>query len=169
MKKLFLVLAACLVSLPAAARDITSEVQYYKNIIVIFSENANKCGFKDEVPFVELAKEELAKMDIPHNPEGLTDVVINITASAGGFLDQSCITYTALQLQVDFQSAFLDKTRFQGEDSTMVMMSERQYTFPMVFYQSGTIYPSSHLEMIDKTKEQLGNLFSSLATLRKQR
>ncbi|MEM7170278.1 MAG: hypothetical protein AAF530_08905 [Pseudomonadota bacterium] len=168
MKILIPFIAACLMSLPAMARDITSEVQYHKDIKVLFSPNADKCGFKDEAPFMELAKEQLDKMDVPYNPDGLTTVVINITASAGGFLDQSCIAYASLRLQVDFKSNFFNQNAYEGEDTIMVIMSERDYTFPMVFYQSGTVYPSSHLEMIDKTKEQLTILFDGLAALRRQ-
>ncbi len=86
MLRLAIFLVALCVTVPAMARNITSEVQYYKNIEVSFSENAHVCGLKDSAPFVELAKKRLNDMDVPHNPDGLVNVVILVTARASGLL-----------------------------------------------------------------------------------
>ena len=38
------------VTVPALARNITTVIQYYKEIEVFFSENAHVCGLKDPEP-----------------------------------------------------------------------------------------------------------------------
>jgi hypothetical protein len=38
------------VTVPALARNITSVIQYYKEIEVFFSANAHMCGLKDPGP-----------------------------------------------------------------------------------------------------------------------
>ncbi len=44
-------LAWVLVTTPALARNITKEVQYFRNVDVVYSEKAHVCGFKDREPY----------------------------------------------------------------------------------------------------------------------
>ena len=92
-------LACVLLSSPAMARSITKEVQYFRNVNVVFSENANVCGFKEKEPYVTFVRERLSKMDIPQNDEAVTDVVVSFTASAGGMLNRNCIVFAQVRLE----------------------------------------------------------------------
>jgi len=166
MLRLTVFLVALSVTVPAMARNITSEVQYYNAIEVSFSENAHVCGLKDEAPFVELAKERLSAMDVPHNPDGLVKLVVLVTASGHGLLKQSCIAHLGVQLQSQMNSSFLDLNAFEGEDQTFVMMSEREYTFPMVFYQTGRVYSELAPTMLEKSLGVMGELLDDLAKAR---
>ena len=91
MLRLIAFLLVLCATVPAMARNITTEVQYYRNIEIRFSENAHVCGLKEPEPFVELAKTRLSAMDVPHNPDGAVDMVVTITATASGLLKQNCI------------------------------------------------------------------------------
>ena len=109
IRALLIVLAAVAFAAPAAAqRNITSEVQYYRDVSLIASENANVCGFNDPTAYVEHVKSGLSAMDVPHNPDALTEAVILVTASAGGFLNRDCIVYIQLRLQATMDASFLE-------------------------------------------------------------
>ena len=166
MLRLTVFLVALCVTVPALARNITSEVQYYKDIEVSFSENAHVCGLNDPAPFVELAKERLSAMDVPHNPDGLVKLVILVTARGSGLLKQSCHAHLGVQLQSQMNSSFLDVNAYEGEDQTFIMMSQREYTFPMVFYQTGRVYGELAPTMPQKSLEVLGELLDDLAKAR---
>ena len=84
MLRLTVFLVALCFTVPTLARNITSEVQYYKNIEVSFSENAHVCGLKDAAPLVELAKERLSDMDVPHTPDAIVSVVMWLSWSPPG-------------------------------------------------------------------------------------
>lgn len=166
MKRLTVFLIALCFSAPASARNITSEVQYYNDIEVSFSQNAHVCGLKDPAPFVELAKKRLSAMDVPYNPDGLVKLAILVTARASGLLEQSCTAHIGLQLQSQMNSQFLDVNAYEGDDQTFVMMSQRDYTFPMVFYQTGRVFSELAPTTPAKALEVLGLLLDDLATAR---
>ncbi len=157
--------ALCLTA-PALARNITSEVQYYNEIEVSFSENAHVCGLTDAAPIVDLAKERLSAMDVPHNPDGLVKLVILVTATASGLLKQDCAAHIGVQLQAQMNSSFLNVNAYEGEDQTFVMLSEREYTFPMVFFQTGRVFTELVPVTPEKTLEVLGLLLDDLAAAR---
>ena len=146
MLRLTVFLVALCVTVPALARNITSEVQYYKEIEVSFSENAHVCGLKDPAPFVGLAEKRLAAMDVPHNPDGLVKLVVLVTARGSGLLEQSCTAHLGLQLQ-----------------------SQMNSTFPMVFYQTGRVYGELAPTMPERSLKVLGELLDDLAKARKLR
>lgn len=166
MKRLTIFLVALCLASPALARNITSEVQYYNEIEVSFSEHANVCGLKDPAPFVELAKKRLSAMDVPYNPDGLVKLVILVTARGSGLLEQSCTAHIGLQLQSQMNSQFLDVSAYEGDDQTFVMMSQREYTFPMVFYQTGRVFSELAPTTSEKALEVLGLLLDDLAAAR---
>lgn len=166
MMRLFIVLSALVAAWPAAARNITSEVQYYRNIDVIFSENAHVCGLNDPAPMSDLAKAQLSAMDVPHNPDGLVDVVILVTARASGLLEQSCTAYVEVQLQSKMNSSFLNLNTYEGTDETLIMMSERGYVFPIVFYQTGSVFAEFSPTTPERTLKVLAALFENLAKAR---
>ena len=166
MKRLLVVLVALCLASPALARNITSEVQYYNDIEVLFSEHAHVCGLKDPAPFVELAKKRLSAMDVPYNPDGLVKLAILVTARGSGLLKQSCTAHIGLQLQSQMNSQFLDVNAYEGDDQTFVMMSQREYTFPMVFYQTGRVFAELAPTTPGKALEILGLLLDDLAAAR---
>lgn len=166
MLRLTVLLIALCLTAPALARNITSEVQYFNAIEVSFSENASVCGLSDPAPLVDLAKERLSAMDVPHNPDGLVKLVILVTARGSGLLKQSCVAHVGVQLQAQMKSSFLDLNAYEGEDQTFVMMSEREYSFPMVFYQTGRVFTELAPTTADKTLEILGQLLDDLAAAR---
>ena len=166
MVRLTLFLVALCITAPALARNITSEVQYYNEIEVSFSENAHVCGLTDPAPIVDLAKERLSAMDVPHNPDGLVKLVILVTARASGLLKQNCAAHVGVQFQAQLNSSFLDVNAFEGEDQTFIMMSEREYSFPMVFFQTGRVFTELAPTTADKTLEILGLLLDDLAAAR---
>jgi hypothetical protein len=166
MVRLTLLLVALCITAPALARNITSEVQYYNEIEVSFSENAHVCGLTDAAPLVDLAKERLSAMDVPHNPDGLVKLVVLVTARASGLLKQNCAAHVGVQLQAQMNSSFLDVNAFEGEDQTFVMLSQREYTFPMVFFQTGRIFTELAPATPEKTLEILGLLLDDLAAAR---
>ena len=166
MVRLTVFLVALCITAPALARNITSEVQYYKEIEVSFSENAHVCGLTDPAPIVDLAKERLSAMDVPHNPDGLVKMVILVTARGSGLLKQSCVAHVGVQLQAQMNSSFLDVNAYEGEDQTFVMLSQRDYTFPMVFYQTGRVFTELAPTTPEKTLEILGLLLDDLAAAR---
>jgi hypothetical protein len=158
-------LAVC-VTTPALARNITSEVQYSRTIDVRFSENAHVCGLKDPEPFADLVKSRLAAMDVPNNPDGVVDVVITITARGSGLLEQSCTGHALLQLETIMSSEFLNVNAYEGEDQIFTMWSERQYSFPAIFFQVGAVYSNLAPSMPHETKKVLGELLDKLKTSR---
>ena len=166
MVRLAVIIVALCITAPALARNITSEVQYYNEIEVSFSENAHVCGLTDAAPIVDLAKERLSAMDVPHNPDGLVKLVILVTARASGLLKQNCAAHVGVQLQAQMNSSFLNVNAYEGEDQTFVMLSEREYTFPMVFFQTGRVFTELAPTTPDKTLEILGLLLDDLTAAR---
>ncbi len=154
---------------PALARNITSYVNYNNKIELSLSENDQVCGLKDTAPFVELAKKRLDDMDMPHYPDGLVDVVILVTARASGLLQQSCVAHVGVQLQAQMNSSFLNVNAYEGEDQTFVMVSQREYEFPMVFFQTGRVFTELAPAMPEKALEILGILMEDLAKARSLR
>ena len=166
MLRLAIFLVAMSIAMPALARNITSEVQYYRMIDIRFSENAHVCGLKDPKPFEEVVKSRLSAMDVPHNPDGAVDVVVTITASGSGLLQQSCTGHVLLQLETLMTSEFLNVNAYEGEDQIFTMWSERQYVFPAIFFQVGAVFSNLAPSVPDETKKVLGNLMDKLAKSR---
>ncbi len=162
------ILALC-VTVPAMARNITSEVQYYRNVDVVFSENAHICGLKDPAPFVEQITKKLSGMDVPHNPDGVVDLVVTITARGSGLLKQNCTGHVLVQLQTILSSDFLDVNAYEGEDQLFTMWSQRQYAFPAIFFQTGAVFSDYAPTMLEKTQEVVDELMDNLATARLER
>ena len=162
MLRLAIVIAALCVTAPALARNITSEVQYYRSIDIRFSPNAHVCGLKDPEPFAEVVKSRLSAMDVPHNPDGAVDVVVTITASGSGLLQQSCTGHVLLQLETPMTSEFLNVNASEGEDQIFTMWSERKYSFPAIFFQVGAVFSDLAPSMPDETKKVLGDLMDRL-------
>lgn len=170
MLRFLICLAACLLfAFPAAARNITSEVQYFNNITVKFSENANVCGLKDPEPFIEHVAKRLSAMDVPQNPEAKTLVAIYVTATGHGFLKRDCTAHVQVQLRTFFNADFINLSAYGGEDQIFSMLSERNYRFPVVFYEAGLLYVGYHQEMVDKTVEALDKLMDQLEKSRLER
>lgn len=162
MLRMAIVIAALCVTAPALARNITSEVQYYRTIDIRFSPNAHVCGLNDPEPFAEVVKSRLSAMDVPHNPDGAVDVVVTITASGSGLLKQSCTGHVLLQLETLMTSEFLNVNAYEGEDQIFTMWSERQYSFPAIFFQVGAVFSDLAPSMPEETKKVLGDLMDSL-------
>ena len=170
IRALLFVLAVAAFATPAAAqRNITSEVQYYRDVSLLASENANVCGFNDPTPYIDHVKNGLSAMDVPHNPDALTDAVILVTASAGGFLNRDCIVYIQLRLQATMDASFLNLNSFEGQETVLHLLSKRNYSFPMVFYQTGTIFTEYNQSMEETTKKILDGLLANLEQARIQR
>jgi len=163
------VCAMVLFNAPSHARNITAEIQYYREIRVTFSDKATFCGLNDPEPFRELAKTKLSAMDVPANPDALTEIVIQITAAAGGILKQNCATHVSLKLQVPFTTEFLNTNAYQGEDQIFGMLSQRIYKFPMVYYEKGIVFGDYPQLTPDRALEALDSLLDSLATSRVER
>jgi len=154
---------------PSNARNITAEIQYYRQITVTFSEKATFCGFSDPEPFRELAKTKLSAMDIPAYSDALTEVSVQITAASGGILKQNCAAHVGLKLQVPFTTEFLDANAYQGKDQIFGMLSQRMYKFPMVYYESGTVFGDYPQLTPDRALEALGSLLDGLAASRMEK
>jgi hypothetical protein len=159
-------LVCVLVTTPALARNITNEVQYFRNVDVIYSENAHVCGFKDREPYVSFVKERLTQMDMPHYADAVTNVVVSITASAGGLVRQKCIVFAQVRLEAPFKASFIDLSSYPGEDQTFQMLSERNYEFPIVFWGVGVLYKEYQQEMRERTLGMLGGLLDRLEQAR---
>jgi hypothetical protein len=170
MLRSLLCLAFCvLFAVPAAARNITSEVQYFNNITVKFSENADVCGLKDPQPFIEHAEKRLSEMDLPKNPDAKTLVAIYITATGRGFLKRDCLAHIQVQLRTFFNADFIDLSAYEGEDQIFAMLSQRNYRFPIVFYEGGRLYAGYHQDMQDLTIEALDKVMDQLNQSRLER
>ncbi len=159
-------LVCVLVATPALARNITKEVQYFRNVDVTYSENAHVCGFKDREPYLSFVKERLTQMDMPHYDDAVTNVVVSITASAGGLLKQRCSVFAQVRLEAPFKASFIDLNSYPGKDQTFQMLSERNYEFPIVFWDVGVLYNEYQQEMTEKTLEMLGGLLDRLEQAR---
>ncbi len=160
------VLAWVLVTTPALARNITKEVQYFRNVDVVFSERAHVCGFKDSEPYLSFVKERLTQMDMPHHSDAVTNVVVSITASAGGLLKRNCMVFAQVRLEAPFKASFIDLSAYPGKDLTFHMLSERNYEFPIVFWGVGVLYNEYHQEMTKKTLDILAGLLDRLEQAR---
>ena len=66
-------------------------------------------------------------------------------------------------------SSFLNVNAYEGDHQTFVMVSKRNYDFPMVFYQTGRVYTELAPTMADKTLEVRGLLLDDLAKARSLR
>ncbi len=159
-------LVCVLVTTPTLARNITKEVQYFRTVDVIYSENAHVCGFKDREPYLSFVKERLLQMDMPHFADAVTNVVVSITAGAGGLLKQRCIVFAQVRLEAPFKASFIDLTSYPGKDQTFHMLSKRKYEFPIVFWQVGVLYNEYQQEMTEKTLGVLGGLLDRLKQAR---
>ncbi len=159
-------LACALLASPAMARSITKEVQYFRNVNVVFSENANVCGFKDQEPYVAYVKKRMSEMDVPQNDDAVTDVVVSFTASGGGFLNRNCIVYAQVRLESPFKASFINLNSYPGEDQTFHMLSERNYVFPIVFWQVGVLYNEYQQEMTERSLSMLDTLLDRLEEAR---
>ena len=159
-------LVCVLVATPALARNITKEVQYFRNVDVTYSENAHVCGFKDREPYLSFVKERLTQMDMPHYADAVTNVVVSITASAGGLIRRNCIVFAQLRLEAPFKASFIDLSSYPGKDQTFHMLSERNYEFPIVFWAAGVLYNEYQQEMTEKTLGKLGRLLDRLEQAR---
>ena len=163
-------LAACLLlAFPAAARNITSEVQYFNNITVKFSENADVCGLKDPEPFIDHVSKRLSAMDVPQNPDAKTLVAVYITATGRGFLKRDCLAHVQVQLRTFFNADFINLSAYEGEDQIFAMLSQRNYRFPVVFYEAGRLYAGYHQDMQDLTIESLDVVMDRLEQSRLER
>lgn len=157
------VLALIAFATPAMAqRNITSEVQFRRDVSMLISENANVCGFGNTEPYIEHVKEGLTAIDIPHNPDALTEAVILVTASPGGFLNRDCTVYIQLRLQATMDASFLKLDTEESEGTILRTLSKRNYSFPMVFYQSGTVYTEYNQSMQEATLKILDGLLADL-------
>ncbi len=159
-------LAWVLVTTPALARNITKEVQYFRNVDVVYSEQAHVCGFKDTEPYLSFVKERLTQMDMPHYADAVTNVVVSITASARGLLRRNSIVFAHERLDAPIKATFIDLTSYPGKDLTFRMLSERNYEFPIVFWGAGVLYKEYQQEMTEKTLEMLGGLLDRLEQAR---
>ena len=159
-------LAWVLVTTPALARNITKEVQYFRDVDLIYSNKAHVCGFKDREPYLSLVKERLLQMDMPHKSDAVTNVVVSITASAGGFLGRDCIVFAQVRLEAPFKASYIDLNSYPGEDQTFYMLSKRKYEFPIVFWQVGVLYNEYQQEMAERTLGMLGGLLDRLEQAR---
>jgi len=110
----------------------------------------------------------LSSIDIPHNPDALTEAVILVTASPGGFLNRDCTVYIQLRLQATMDASFLNLNSVQGTDTILHTLSKRNYTFPMVFYQTGTVYTEYNQSMQKTTFKLLDDLMANLEKARMQ-
>ncbi len=160
------VLAWVLVTTPALARNIAKEVQYYRNVDVVYSESAHVCGFKDSEPYLSFVKERLTQMDMPHHSDAVTNVVVSITASAGGLLKRNCMVFAQVRLEAPFKASFIDLSAYPGKDLTFHMLSERNYEFPIVFWGVGVLYNEYQQEMTKKTLDMLAGLLDRLEQAR---
>jgi hypothetical protein len=97
------------------------------------------------------------------------NVVILVTARASGLLKQSCAAHVGVQLQAQMNSSFLNVNAYEGDDQTFVMVSQREYEFPMVFFQTGLVFTELAPAMPDRTLEVLGQLMDELAKARSLR
>lgn len=154
---------------PVLARGIVSEVQYYTEIKVLFSENASKCGFKEADAFAEPIAARLSSLDIPQNADARTRVILNITSKASGLLDQRCVAFMELQLQADLNAEFVDATAVQGKDEIFAIASERGYVFPVIFFQTGALLNELAPSMQEESLKVLDLLLNNLADARKLR
>lgn len=161
--------ALALFSSPSYARNITAETDYFRQITVKFSQKAKFCGLYDPEPLRELARTKLSAMDIPQNPEALTEVVIQVTAAAGGVLKQNCATHISLRLQVPFTTEFLDANAYQGEDQIFGILSQRIYQFPMTYYEKGIVFGDYPQQTPARALESLSALLDDLAVSRMTR
>jgi len=161
------VLALIAFATPALAqRTITSEVKYRRDVTMLISANADVCGFGDQEPYIEHVKEGLSAIDIPHNDDALTEAVILVTASPGGFLNRDCTVYVQLRLQATMDASFLKLDTEQSEGTILRTLSKRNYSFPMVFYQSGTVYTEYNQSMLETTLKILSGLMADLQETR---
>ena len=63
-------------------------------------------------------------------------------------------------------SSFLNLNAYEGVDQTMVMISERDYVFPIVFYQTGSVFSELAPTTPERTLEVLTELLGNLAKAR---
>lgn len=166
---LLALMAVTFITSTAWARGIVSEVQYYTDIEVLFSESAAKCGFKDAEDFKAPIAERLSSLDVPQNPDARTRVILNITSKASGLLDQRCVAFMDLQLQADLAAEFVDATAIQSNDEIFSIASERGYVFPVIFYQTGALLNELAPSMHEEALKALDILLNNLADARKLR
>tara|TARA_R110002072_G_scaffold727_23_gene5389 strand:+ start:3147 stop:3668 length:522 start_codon:yes stop_codon:yes gene_type:complete len=154
-------------ALAAQAKGIVSEIQYYKDITVVFSENARGCGLKDPAPIEQAVAKRLSGLDIRQNSDAEASVFIGVTAAASGFLAQRCIAYLDLQLRADLQADFIDRAATQNGGQIFTVMNQRGYVFPVIFFQAGSIFANLQPAMAGKTLEAVDLLMQQLADARR--
>ena len=165
---IYLLVVVVIFSSAASAKTIVNEVQYYRQIEVLFSKNASVCGLKDEKPIVEKIRQRLLALDIPHNPDGDRRRREKTTATAGGMLKQRCIGHAEIQLQTMMSTEFIDASVYNS-DIVWAMLSKRAYIFPIVFFQTGSVYGDLAPSMPERTLEILDGLMDDMVKARKLR
>ncbi|MGO1117919.1 hypothetical protein ACTL6U_04410 [Rhodovibrionaceae bacterium A322] len=171
MKRLAALALAAFLAAPflssAQAKGIVSEVQYYKEIKVVFSDKAHVCGLKDPEPIKEAVIKHLNTLDIPHNPDSETSIMVGVTADAAGLLAQRCIAYIDLQLRADLEADFIDAAATQNEGQIFTVMNTRGYVFPVIFFQAGSLFSDYQPEMKEKALGVIDLLMEQLAAARR--
>jgi hypothetical protein len=93
-------------------------------------------------------------------------MVVTITATASGLLKQNCTGHVLVQLQTIMSSEFLNVNAYEGEDQIFTMWSQRKYSFPAIFFQSGAVFSDLAPSVPEKTMEVMGQLMDNLAASR---
>jgi hypothetical protein len=149
----------------ANARTIVTEVQYYREIVVQFSENAHICGLKDEAPIREAVAKRLSGMDLPQNPDAKIAVLVGITATAAGAMKQRCVANIEIQFLTMMESTFLNKNVYQG-DETWSMISQRNYKFPAILFKTNAVFLELQPSVPERTLEVIEILMDNVQKAR---
>ena len=89
-----------LVPLAAAhAGNVTKEIIAYNSITVGFSKGAGKCNLTDDLVLADYVGGKLDELAIKENPNSIIQVVLSVSGTTLGLLNNRCVTHADLRFE----------------------------------------------------------------------
>ena len=132
LKRMCLVLIACVFPVAAHAQGVAAEIQQYNNITVTLSENAHKCEFKDRKVFLAALEENFARIGLPRRDSSVLTANLAISGNTFGLLKAECTYHVSLSFL-----AVLSKDNLTNIPPQAMAAIGRLEQLPIVLYRRG--------------------------------
>ena len=132
MRFLTFLLISILFSSPAFSDNLPKEIWGYRDTVVTFSMNAEKCNLKDDAQFKTRLREKLNSIGIKQTDETNLVAILSISATGVGVLNTQC----ASNIQLSFASVLRADNIVTDNERTRRIV-DRLGQIPIIVYQIG--------------------------------
>lgn len=126
----FVFSAAVTAQADSVYNNVASEIEGYKEIDVLFSEEAAKCKLADAAVYEQRVRDKFADMGIKDNPDSIAFMTLGITAFP--YTASTCVANVDLQFRIWMTPADMG----QAEAVQYVDAYER---FPVIIYREALL------------------------------